>query len=81
LHIYCAKLRKNGGKTKKIEGKTLSLQLIKNSSRQTGVEIKKQVRYEKVFNRNHNDARPRVEYPGCIAEASPLAPYGEGGLY
>jgi hypothetical protein len=79
--IYSAKLRKNEGKTKKNKGKTLSLQLISDLSRQTGVEFKKQLRYEKVFNRNHHDARPRVEYPGRIAEASPHAPYGAGGLY
>jgi hypothetical protein len=76
-----ANLRKNEVSTKKIWEKTLSLQLILDLSRQTGVEIKKQVRYEKVFNRNHNDARPRIEYPGRIAEAPPFVPYGAGGLY
>jgi hypothetical protein len=43
-------------KLKKIWEKPLSLQLIYDLLRQTGVEIKKQVRYETVFNRNHNDA-------------------------
>ena len=54
MQIFCAKL-------KKIWEKILSLQLIYDLLRHTGVEFKKLKGYEKVFIRNRNGARARHE--------------------